>query len=84
MITVRFRRFIAGFCDRTLVMYGGQIGRDRRTAVLADPSTPYTSGLLKAGRDLDRDEVTLATIAGEPPDMSHLPSCPFSPLCTFT
>ncbi len=74
---------VAGFCDRTLVMYGGQIMEEGPTDdIFASPSHPYTSGLLKAVPRLDRDEATLATIAGEPPDMSHLPpGCPFSPRC---
>ena len=74
---------VAGFCDRTLVMYGGQIMEEGPTDdIFASPSHPYTSGLLKAVPRLDRDDVTLATIAGEPPDMSHLPpGCPFSPRC---
>ncbi|MEL6839331.1 MAG: oligopeptide/dipeptide ABC transporter ATP-binding protein [Pseudomonadota bacterium] len=74
---------VAGFCDRTLVMYGGQIMEEGPTDdIFADPSHPYTSGLLKAVPRLDKDEATLATIAGEPPDMSHLPpGCPFSPRC---
>lgn len=74
---------VAGFCDRTLVMYGGQIMEDGPTDdIFAHPSHPYTSGLLRAVPRLDRDDVTLATIAGEPPDMSHLPpGCPFSPRC---
>ncbi|MEJ6397525.1 oligopeptide/dipeptide ABC transporter ATP-binding protein [Yoonia sp. 208BN28-4] len=74
---------VAGFCDRTLVMYGGQVMEEAPTdALFADPSHPYTSGLLKAVPRLDRDDGALATIAGEPPDMSRLPSgCPFSPRC---
>ena len=74
---------VAGFCDRTLVMYGGQIMEEGPTDdVFATPSHPYTSGLLKAVPRLDREDATLATIAGEPPDMSHLPpGCPFSPRC---
>ncbi len=74
---------VAGFCDRTLVMYGGQIMEEGPTDdIFAQPSHPYTSGLLKAVPRLDKDEATLATIAGEPPDMSHLPpGCPFSPRC---
>ena len=74
---------VAGFCDRTLVMYGGQIMEEGPTDnIFADPAHPYTSGLLKAVPRLDKDEATLATIAGEPPDMSHLPpGCPFSPRC---
>ena len=74
---------VAGFCDRTLVMYGGQIMEEGQTGnIFADPTHPYTAGLLKAVPRLDKDDAELATIAGEPPDMSHLPAgCPFSPRC---
>ena len=74
---------VAGFCDRTLVMYGGQIMEEGQTTdIFADPTHPYTSGLLKAVPRLDQEQEELATIAGEPPDMSHLPAgCPFSPRC---
>ncbi len=74
---------VAGFCDRTLVMYGGQILEEGQTTdIFADPTHPYTSGLLKAVPRLDQEQEELATIAGEPPDMSHLPAgCPFSPRC---
>lgn len=74
---------VAGFCDRTLVMYGGQIMEDGPTeALFANPSHPYTHGLLKAVPRLDRADDALATIAGEPPDMSRLPQgCPFTPRC---
>lgn len=74
---------VADFCDRTLVLYGGQIMEEGPTGdVFADPAHPYTRGLLKAVPRLDRDTETLQTIAGEPPDMSHLPAgCPFSPRC---
>jgi len=74
---------VAGFCDRTLVMYGGQIMEEGTTEeVFETPNHPYTRGLLRAVPRLDRDDASLATIAGEPPDMSHLPTgCPFSPRC---
>ncbi|RYG89516.1 ATP-binding cassette domain-containing protein [Loktanella sp. IMCC34160] len=74
---------VAGFCDRTLVMYGGQIMEEAPTQTLfSDPSHPYTKGLLLAVPRLDRDDEMLQTIAGEPPDMSRLPKgCPFSPRC---
>ncbi len=76
---------VAGFCDRTLVMYGGQVMEEGPTIdVFEHPSHPYTLGLLKAVPRLDRDDATLATIAGEPPDMSRLPAgCPFSPRCAM-
>ncbi len=74
---------VAGFCERTLVMYGGQIMEEGPTDdVFASPTHPYTKGLLKAVPRLDQAETELATIAGEPPDMSRLPNgCPFSPRC---
>ena len=74
---------VAGFCDRTLVMYGGQIMEEGPTTdIFAKPDHPYTSGLLKAVPRLDQEQDELATIAGEPPDMSALPpGCPFSPRC---
>lgn len=74
---------VADTCDRTLVMYGGQIMEEGPTGALFEaPSHPYTLGLLRAVPRLDRDDDSLTTIAGEPPDMSRLPSgCPFSPRC---
>ncbi len=76
---------VAGFCDRTLVMYGGQIMEEGTTEdVFARPVHPYTKGLLNAVPRLDRDDGELLTIAGEPPDMSRLPAgCPFSPRCSI-
>ena len=74
---------VAGFCDRTLVMYGGQVMEEGTTLdIFAKPSHPYTVGLLSAVPRIDREDEVLATIAGEPPDMSRLPKgCPFSPRC---
>lgn len=76
---------VAGFCDRTLVLYGGQIMEDGPTdPVFEDPSHPYTAGLLRAVPRLDRVDSELVTISGEPPDMSRLPQgCPFSPRCAY-
>jgi oligopeptide transport system ATP-binding protein len=76
---------VAGFCDRTLVMYGGQIMEEGPTeAVFSRPIHPYTAGLLAAVPRIDREEAVLRTIAGEPPDMSRLPAgCPFSPRCAI-
>ena len=77
---------VAGFCDRTLVMYGGQVMEEGSTDdIFATPAHPYTSGLLRAVPRLDRDDGELLTIAGEPPDMSNLPAgCPFSPRCAVS
>ncbi|MCF2872395.1 ATP-binding cassette domain-containing protein [Octadecabacter sp. G9-8] len=74
---------VAGSCDKTLVMYGGQIMEQGDTEGLFEhPSHPYTKGLLRAVPRIDRDDDELLTIAGEPPDMSNLPKgCPFMPRC---
>ncbi|MDU8942041.1 oligopeptide/dipeptide ABC transporter ATP-binding protein [Ovoidimarina sediminis] len=74
---------VAGFCDRTVVMYGGRIMEAGETAPLfAAPTHPYTAGLLKAIPRLDEDHEVLPTIDGEPPNMLGLPSgCPFHPRC---
>lgn len=74
---------VAGFCDRTQVMYGGKLMEAGTTADLfSQPSHPYTKGLLSAVPRLDRHEDHLRTIAGDPPDMSDLPpGCPFQPRC---
>jgi oligopeptide transport system ATP-binding protein len=76
---------VAGACERTLVLYGGQVMEQGPTdALFAAPSHPYTLGLLGAVPRLDRDHERLPTIAGEPPDMSNLPrGCPFTPRCAF-
>lgn len=54
---------VAGACDDTLVMYGGNVMEYRKTADLfAAPEHPYTEGLLAAVPRLDRDVETLLTI----------------------
>ncbi|MEM0946629.1 MAG: oligopeptide/dipeptide ABC transporter ATP-binding protein [Pseudomonadota bacterium] len=74
---------VAGFCDRTIVMYGGRIMETGPTAALFDtPAHPYTRGLLSAIPRLDADHKVLPTIEGEPPNMTGLPpGCPFHPRC---
>ena len=76
---------VAGACENTLVLYGGQImERGETKALFAKPTHPYTRGLLKAVPRLDVDHEVLPTIDGEPPNMLGLPpGCPFSPRCEF-
>jgi oligopeptide transport system ATP-binding protein len=76
---------VANTCARTMVMYGGRVMEQGATTDLfANPSHPYTLGLLRAVPRLDVDQDELETIPGDPPDMSHLPKgCPFSPRCAF-
>ncbi|SDJ99728.1 oligopeptide/dipeptide ABC transporter ATP-binding protein [Aliiruegeria lutimaris] len=74
---------VAGSCARTMVMYGGRIMERGTTAeIFANPTHPYTLGLLEAVPRLDRKEDTLPTIPGEPPDMlKAFKACPFEPRC---
>ena len=74
---------VAGSCARTLVMYGGQVMESGPTdALFADPSHPYTAGLLAAVPRLDDTREELSTIPGEPPDLTRLTGgCPFAPRC---
>ncbi|WP_227268394.1 oligopeptide/dipeptide ABC transporter ATP-binding protein [Roseobacter weihaiensis] len=76
---------VAGACQRTLVMYGGQVMEMGTTDdVFEAPSHPYTLGLLNAVPRLDIPQEALQTIPGDPPDLTRLsPGCPFSPRCAF-
>ena len=75
---------VAELCQRTLVMYGGQLMESGPTeSLLAQPGHPYTRGLLDSRPTLDSPlDVPLAAIPGAPPDLSRLPpGCPFEPRC---
>jgi oligopeptide transport system ATP-binding protein len=76
---------VAGTCEKTIVLYGGQImERGLTTDIFARPTHPYTLGLLRAVPRLDVDHEVLPTIDGEPPNMVGLQTgCPFNPRCTF-
>jgi oligopeptide transport system ATP-binding protein len=77
---------VAGLCDRVLVMYGGRIVEEAPVRdIFYDPQHPYTHGLLRATPRLD-EAITaeLRTIAGQPPDLQHLPpGCAFSERCLW-
>jgi len=74
---------VAGLADRVAVMYGGRIvERGSVTEIFAQPSHPYTQGLLKCTPRLDEDSETLITISGQPPNLQSLPGgCSFHPRC---
>ena len=76
---------VARLCDRVIVLYGGRIMEEGRAEPLfANPSHPYSQGLLAATPRL-ADALTrrLGTIPGTPHSGSAmLPGCPFAPRCT--
>jgi oligopeptide transport system ATP-binding protein len=76
---------VAGSCEETLVMYGGQVmEHGTTTGIFEKPTHPYTMGLLKAVPRLDKETEKLETIPGNPPNMMDMPAgCPFVPRCEF-
>jgi len=76
---------VAGSSDETLVLYGGRVMEVGTTEhVYANPTHPYTQGLMSAVPRLDQDETELRTIPGSPPNMMTMPhGCPFGPRCQF-
>ena len=76
---------VAGFCERVLVMYGGRVMEQGPTEPLfAQPTHPYTRGLLAAVPRVDDQDATMKAITGNPPNMAAPPEgCPFRPRCTY-
>lgn len=52
-------RLVASFCDRVLVMYGGQVLEECRASDLWRARHPYTRGLLSALPDLEHPRTVL-------------------------
>ena len=77
---------VAGMTQRINVMYAGFIVETAPTAELfAQPSHPYTVGLLHSIPRLDAVEgEELIPIEGGRPDQRHAPvGCPFAPRCAW-
>jgi oligopeptide/dipeptide ABC transporter ATP-binding protein len=74
---------ISETCDRVAVMYAGSIVETgTAAAIFSAPKHPYTYALLRSIPHLDTRGAKLATIGGQPPDLSRLePGCPFAPRC---
>ena len=77
---------VARYADKVNVMYAGKI-IEQGTAkeIYANPSHPYTLGLLKSVPRLDEPRKTrLDPIEGMPPDLINLPlGCSFRDRCQF-
>lgn len=76
---------VAGTADRMIVLYGGQIMEEGPVEeVFAAPGHPYTKGLLDAVPRLDRDDVRMRAIPGDPLNMGVMPNgCLFAPRCSL-
>jgi oligopeptide/dipeptide ABC transporter ATP-binding protein len=74
----------AAICDRTIVMYAGQIVEVRDSALLhGDPLHPYTAALAAARPDITRALHRLRAIPGRPLPAYEAPpgQCAFAPRC---
>lgn len=76
---------IAGLAQRVMVMYGGFIIEEAPVRELyANPSHPYTLGLLGSLPRVDQERERLVSIEGVPPVLYHMPAaCPFAPRCKW-
>jgi oligopeptide/dipeptide ABC transporter ATP-binding protein len=74
---------VAQVADRVAVMYAGQIVEEASVhALFAEPSHPYTRGLLASIPDAARAGNTLQAIPGSMPDLAQRPpGCSFQPRC---
>ena len=72
-------------CDRTCVMYAGQIVETRSSSRLHDdPLHPYTASLAAARPEIDRTVERLVAIPGRPVSAFEAPEgCPFAPRCAY-
>jgi len=73
----------AQFCDDVAIMYGGRIVETGPISeVFAQPTHPYTIGLLNAVPSLARYSDRLSAIPGQQPTLARLPQgCRFEPRC---
>ncbi len=74
----------AAVCDRTAVMYAGQIVEVRRSALLHDdPLHPYTAALAAARPSIDATAERLTAIRGRPLSAFEAPAnaCAFAQRC---
>jgi peptide/nickel transport system permease protein len=74
---------VADFCDRTVVMYAGQVVEQAETQAMFDqPLHPYTAGLLASHPSLAEPGAELAPMPGRVPAPGAWPTgCRFAPRC---
>lgn len=74
---------VARMCDKVAVMYAGRIVEKASTrALFNNPRHPYTAALMGCLPKLEAGRQRLASIPGQPPDLSDLPTgCSFAPRC---
>jgi oligopeptide/dipeptide ABC transporter ATP-binding protein len=76
----------AAICDRTAVMYAGQIVEIRSSALLhSDPLHPYTAALAAARPDITQTSARLHAIPGRPLSAFEAPAgeCAFAARCGY-
>lgn len=77
---------VAEVTKRVMVMYAGRLVESASVAnAFARPTHPYTLGLLRSVKSLERSRHTaLDAIGGTPPSLINLPNgCAFHPRCSF-
>lgn len=74
---------IGELCERVFVLYAGRVVEEAPVdRLFAQPSHPYTRGLLQALPSLEAKQHRLAAIPGVVPNATDLPKgCPFGPRC---
>ncbi len=76
---------VAETCDKTIIMYAGNIIEDATTLeVFRHPLHPYSIGLIGAFPKLKGEKKRLESIRGNPPNLLNPPTgCRFHPRCPY-
>lgn len=76
---------VAEMCSRIIVMYAGKIVEEAPVEILfANPTHPYTQGLIASVPKLGSGVKVLPSIPGSVPDLSAMPKgCRFAPRCKY-
>lgn len=77
-------RVVSTICERLLIIYGGSIVEEGRSAdVFRSPRHPYTRALLACSPSVEAYRFPFATLPGSPPSLRDrvAPGCPFVARC---